>query len=74
MRIYLDYDRSIRCALGRHDKGDATHGCQGGFKPILGKSVRFCLCGCHDAKPSGDGLGTFHYRITPIVKSPADDG
>ena len=26
------------------------------------------------AKPSGDGLGTYHYRITPIVRTPTDGG
>lgn len=68
MRIYVDYERSIRCLLGRHDKGDAEHGCQGAFKPALSPVRRFCLCDCHDPKPSSDGLGTYHYRITPIVK------
>lgn len=49
MKVYVDYDVSIRCRLGRHDKGDAEHGCQGGFKPILGgHGTRFCLCKCHD--------------------------
>lgn len=73
MRIYLDYDRSIRCAIGRHDKGDAESGCQGGFKPILGRSVRFCLCDCHDAEPPRSAPSTYHYRITPIMKTPAGD-
>lgn len=47
IRISIDYPRSIRCLLGIHDKGDAEHGCQGGFKPALGESARFCLCRCH---------------------------
>jgi hypothetical protein len=52
MRIYVDYDRSIRCILGRHDKGDAEHGCQGGFTPLGRGCARFCLCECHDAEPT----------------------
>lgn len=48
MRIRIDYDVSIRCRLGQHDQGDAEHGCQGGFKPVLGVT-RFCLCECHNA-------------------------
>jgi hypothetical protein len=74
MRIYVDYDRSIRCMLGRHDKGDAVHGRQGGFTPLGRGCARFCLCECHDAEPPSDGLGNYYYRITPIVKTPADDG
>lgn len=50
MRIRLDYTRSIRCLLGRHDQGDAEHGCQGGFTPIGAGCARFCLCNCHDPK------------------------
>lgn len=50
IRVRVDYDRSIRCLLGRHDKGDAERGCQGGFRTILSGGVaRFCLCRCHDA-------------------------
>lgn len=47
MKIRVDYNISIRCRLRRHEKGDAEHGCQGGFTPLLGVT-RFCLCKCHD--------------------------
>lgn len=51
MRIYVDYEQSLRCRiLQDHDQGSAEHGCQGGFKPVFGKCARFCLCPCHEGE------------------------
>lgn len=64
MRVYVEYSRSLRCLIGLHDQGDAEHGCQGGFKPILGRSTRFCLCKCHDA-PMPEPVLTFQHERQP---------
>jgi hypothetical protein len=67
MRIHLDYTRSIRCHLGRHDQGDAEHGCQGGFRPLGSGCARFCACDCHD-RPSG-----FIQFDEPLTEAQAED-
>lgn len=63
-RIRVDYGRSLRCRFGRHDKGDAERGCQGGFTPLGRGCARFCRCHCHDVPVTPL---TFHYEARTIA-------
>lgn len=74
MRFYFDYSRSIRCRFGRHDQGDAEHGCQGGFKPLFRGCARFCLCPCHERPSSAlrwdDPRSAVRYRSPLTYDAP----